>query len=418
MRTLNYIDPFFSPLPAFRNVTSRNYKPVVTPKKAGSAKDTVVIKAAKGAILTDTNNNEFVDFYHSHGTNILGHHPDNLIKNIASYGMSTPAETLLTDAIREAIPSIDQVRLVSSGTNAVMSAIRLARTFTGKRKVIKFDGSIHGDSGPFQVYPGLQLEFNSKVSSHGIPNEIVNETIELPFNNVPLVLETFAKYRDDIAAIIVEPVPVNNGVILPDQGFLKFLRKVTSEHQSLLLFDEITTGFRPKLSGAQGYFGVTPDLTILGKIIGGGFSMGAFGGRGEIMSLFTDESSVDYTGPDAIKAGYDAIQRLKSPLFYKTLNHISRDFIFCLKEITKDKGIVIHSFQSIFSIWFSGKEINNYADSLNSDSKRFKHFHKKVWENGIFLSPSQHKANFISMAHTPADLNRTLEVVNLVLKTL
>lgn len=390
----------------------------------------VFIKKAGGSKLYDVDSNEYIDFCLSWGVHILGHSHREIsdavreaLNNGTSYGMPTPGETIFAKAITEVVPSIEMVRLVNSGTEAVMSAIRLARAYTEKKKIIKFDGCYHGHADHLLVSAGSGLASLGYSSSAGVPEEFVQHTISLPFNNEALVAEAFTKYKNEIAAIILEPVPANMGVVLPKQGFLQFLRNITYEFQSLLIFDEVITGFRCGIDGAQGYFGVTPDITTLGKIIGGGFPIGAYGGRREIMSLVAPEGNVYQAGtlagnPIGVAAGIAVLKKLHLPLFYEQLNLKSSDFIFKLAEITKDRGVVINSFKSMFTLFFKDNEVVDYEDVKRTDLKRFEKFYKKTLEKGIFFVPSQFETNFISAAHLPQDLYKTLEVVSFVLKTL
>ena len=412
MKTLNYIDTIINPSILHDRINHHVDfgKNEATNHLNNTHAKPFVIKSSKGVTLTDTDNNKFIDFNLSQGANILGHTPVKVLDSIEealwdgiNQEMPTLVENLLAESIKEAMPSMEQVRLMNSGIEAVNDAIRLARAYTGKRMVIKFGGSFHGNPTQFNL------------SSKGIPVEFTKLTVSLPYNNQDAIAETFLKYQDDIAAIIVEPVPSSIGVVLPKAGFLQFLRELTFKHRSLLIFDEITTGFRPRITGAQGYFGITPDLTVLGKIVGGGFPVGAFGGKSEIMSSIECESEGSMHSITAT-AGLATLKRLKSPLFYETLNHKSRDFTYWLQEISKDKGIVVNSFQSMFSIFFSDKEITNYNDVKNSDVKRFNRFTSKLLDEGVYLSQSRFEANFVSMAHLPEDLNRMLEVMFKVLK--
>jgi glutamate-1-semialdehyde 2,1-aminomutase len=396
----------------------------------GINSEPIFIKKAHGATLYDVDDNKYVDFCLSWGVHILGHGNPDILDSVnealskgTSYGMPTTGETLLAKAIAETVPSIEMVRLVNSGTEAVMSAIRLARAYTGKNKIIKFDGCYHGHADSLLVSAGSGLASLGIASSAGVPDSFLQHTISLPFNDELSVFEAFAKYKNDIAAIIVEPVPANMGVVLPQNGFLQFLRNITSEYQSLLIFDEVITGFRPGIGGAQGYFGITPDITTLGKVIGGGFPVGAYGGRKEIMSLIAPSGDVYQAGtlsgnPIAVAAGIATLKKIRLPQFYEPLNHKSRDFIFYLEEITKHKGVVINSFKSMFTLFFNENPVNNYEDVKRSNLKRFEKFYKKLLEQGIFFSPSQFETNFISAAHLPEDLNKTLEVINRALKTI
>lgn len=390
--------------------------------------DPLFIRKAKGAKLYDIDKNEYVDFCLSWGVHLLGHAPTSVLDAVedaiwdgTSYGMPTPGETIIAQMISEIVPSIEQVRLVNSGTEAVMSAVRLARAFTGKKKIIKFDGGYHGHVDHLLVSAGSGLASLGISSTPGVPEEFVQQTISIPFNDELQVFEAFARNPNEIAAIIVEPVPANMGVVLPNEGFLKFLRNITNQYNALLIFDEVITGFRPKIGGAQDYFGVTPDITTLGKIIGGGFPIGAYGGRRDIMQLIAPQGDVYQAGtlagnPIAVAAGIATLKRLQAPLFYETLNHKSRDFIFWLTEITRNKGIRVNAFQSMFTLFFNDGEIRNYEDVKKSDTARFEKFYKKLLDKGVFFSPSQFEANFISAAHLPEDLNKTLDIINTVLK--
>ncbi|HEY4787710.1 MAG TPA: aminotransferase class III-fold pyridoxal phosphate-dependent enzyme [Bacteroidales bacterium] len=412
MKTLNYIDPTVnsSDMVEASNLHTSNEKMKFTDgqdsllSKSGNAQKghQLILKSADGVKVTNKNNKQYIDFYLSQGSNILGHTHHKVINAIEgalwdgiNHGIPTIAEDFLAESVREAVPSVEAVKFYNSGSGAVKGAIRLARAFTHKRKVIKFEGA----------------------RTNCTMEELLSDTISLSFNDQDSISEVFLKYKDDIAAIFVEPVPANMGVVLPKQGFLEFLRNITREHQSLLIFDETTTGFRPKISGAQGHFGINPDLTILGKIIGGGFPVGAVGGGKDIISQLEFQNIDDPINSITATAGIATLKHLSSPLFYETLNHKSRDFMYWLKEIAEPRGAKINSFRSMFSLYFSEKEIVSYNDTKNSDLKRFEHFYKEALKEGVYFSPSPYEANFISIAHKPDDLNRTLDVVHKVLKT-
>ena len=388
MKTLNYIDPIVSPAILLdRPGLHTNFESQWNNKKQDhsqnfSVDNRFVVKYANGSKITDTRGNEYIDFNLSQGANILGHTPsyvlnaiDEALKNGISHGMPTQAENLLAKSIREALPSVEKIKLLNSGAEAVKGAIRLARAFTGKKRIVVIEGT-----------------------NANIANNKANDSSILPFNNINVVAETFSKYGNEIAAIFVEPIVTNRGVVLPNLEYLQFLRNITSENQSLLIFDETTTGFRSKLSGAQGYFNVIPDLTVLGKIVGAGFPIGAVGGKKEIIALPDIESNDIPLNSITAIAGIAALKRISSPLFYETLNHRSRDFIYCLTEITKHKGIKVNSYRSMFSIQLP-------------EDRNYELFHKKLMEKGVYLSPTSHEPNYISIAHLPEDLNRTLEVV-------
>ncbi len=388
----------------------------------------IFIRKASGSKLYDVDDNEYIDFCLSWGVHILGHAPKKVLSEVqaaiwngTSYGMPTPGETILAEMITKAIPAIEKVRLVNSGTEAVMSAVRLARAFTGKKMIIKFDGCYHGHVDHLLVSAGSGLATLGISSSLGVPEEFVNLTISLPFNDEQLVTEAFARYKNEIAAIIVEPVPANMGVVIPRETFLPFLRNITKDFHSLLIFDEVITGFRPQIGGAQGYFGIRPDLTTLGKIIGGGFPIGAYGGRKDIMSLVAPEGEMYQAGtlagnPIAVTAGIASLNQLCIPHFYETLNHKSNGFITTLREISKNKGVLINSFQSMFTIFFHEGEIVNYENVKKSDLARFEKFFKKSLDQGLFFSPSQFETNFISVAHSNEDLDKTIDICEKILK--
>jgi glutamate-1-semialdehyde 2,1-aminomutase len=390
--------------------------------------DPVFIRKGSGSKITDVDDNEYIDFCLSWGVHILGHAPGDVVRKVeaaiklgTSYGMPTPGETVLAEMITATIPSIGMVRMVNSGTEAVMSAIRLARAYTGRNKIIKFDGCYHGHVDYMLVTAGSGLASLGISSSPGVPEEFLQHTIRVPFNDDIQVSGVFERYKDEIGAVIVEPIPANMGLVLPREGFLQFLRDITNQHHSLLIFDEVITGFRPQLGGAQEFLGVMPDITTLGKIIGGGFPVGAYGGRKEIMQMVAPEGSVYQAGtlsgnPVAVAAGIATLSQLQQPQFYDSLNKKSHDFIVHLEEITARKGVIINSFKSMFTIFFTDNEVNNFEDAKKSDLARFEKFFKKALDKGLFLSPSQFETNFISVAHSPADLDKTAEIISEALK--
>jgi glutamate-1-semialdehyde 2,1-aminomutase len=392
--------------------------------------DPIFIRSAHGAVIQDIDHNKYTDYCLSWGVHILGHTNKKVITQVeeaiwngTSFGMPTPGETDLAREIVKAVPSIEMLRLVNSGTEAVMSAIRLARGYTGRTKIVKFDGGYHGHVDHLLVSSGSGVATLPSSSSNGVPEAFTSETLSIPFNDTDMVIETFAKHGKDIAAIIVEPVPANMGVILPNTEFLELLRNITTQYGALLIFDEVITGFRSEIGGAQAYFKVTPDLTTLGKIIGGGFPIGAYGGKKEIMQMVAPLGNVYQAGtlagnPIAVTAGLAVLGELNSPLFYQLLNHKSRDFTFWLSEIVLNKGIRINAFQSMFTLFFTENEVKNYEDVKKCDTKRFEKFYKILLNLGIFFSPSQFEANFISAGHSPEDLNKTLEIVHRVLKSI
>jgi len=392
--------------------------------------DPVFMKQGKGSKIIDIDNNEYIDYCLSWGVLILGHADQvvtrsvsNSIRNGTSFGTPTVLETTLAKMIVDSVPSIEQVRFVNSGTEAVMSAIRLARAFTKKKKIIKFDGCYHGHADHLLVSAGSGLATFKKASSNGVPEEFVNETISIPFNDENTVNTTFNKFKDEIAAVIVEPVPANMGVILPRANYLDFLRKITTENNALLIFDEVITGFRSGIGGIQSFTGIEPDLTTFGKILGGGFPIGVYGGKQALMSLISPDGPVYQAGtlsgnPVAVTAGIATLEVLKQNGFYNTLNKKAADFESELKKIIVNKDIQINFFHSMFTIFFTNSPISNFNDVNRCDFKRFARFHNMLIEMGIYLSPSQYETNFISSAHSYDDLESTLSKIKKVINHL
>ena len=381
------------------------------------------IKKADGPYIYDIDGNKYIDFCLSWGVHILGHNTHNVLKAVSkailngtSYGAPTTLETELAKRIVEAVPSIEKVRFVNSGTEAVMSAIRLARAYTKRDIIVKFDGCYHGHADHLLVSGGSGLSALKESSSSGVPQDFVNKTISVPFNDFKAVKQVFNRYKGKIAAVIVEPVPANMGVVMPKEGFLEFLRKITKTNDTLLIFDEVITGFRFHLSGAQGYFGIKPDLTCLGKIIGGGLPVGAFGGRSEIMNLLAPDGPVYQAGtlsgnPLAMSAGIAVLKEISKAGFYKTLNRSADDFIKEAIKISQKKGFIINAIGPMFSIFFSKGEISNYSGLKNCDTAKFARFCNYLLEKGVYLSPSQGEANFISSSHNSKNLQYTLNII-------
>lgn len=381
------------------------------------------VKKASGATLTDIDDNTYTDYCLSWGVHILGHADGkvaravkNALENGSSYGAPTLLETELAKRIVEAVPSIEKVRFVNSGTEAVMSAVRLARAFTKRNVILKFDGCYHGHADHLLVSGGSGLSELKRSSSDGVPPQFVGLTVSVPFNDRLAVAGAFERHKGKIAAVIVEPVPANMGVILPRDGFLDFLRKITRANDSLLIFDEVITGFRLGLSGAQGYYGVEPDITCLGKIIGGGLPVGAFGGRSEIMDLLSPSGPVYQAGtlsgnPLAMAAGISVLKEISKKGFYGRLNALAGDFVEELKKISEKNAVKVNSVGSMFSVFFSKEEVSDYAGLKKCDTKRFAAFHNAMLDEGIYLSPSQGEADFISNRHAPAVLARTLRAM-------
>lgn len=381
------------------------------------------IDRAEGVTLHDIDGNSLTDFCLSWGVFIVGHaNPtvqqavQEVITRGTSYGIPTLVETALAQRVSQLIPSMQRVRFVNSGTEAVMSAIRVARGFTGRDYIVKFEGCYHGHADHLLVAAGSGVATFGISSSAGVPGDFVKYTLVAPFNDQAAVEELFAKLGDKIAAVIVEPVPANMGVVPEQEGFLKFLRSITKSHGSLLIFDEVITGFRLTLGGAQKYYGIDPDLTTVGKIVGGGFPAAAFGGRAEIMKMLAPEGPVYQAGtlsgnPIAMTAGLATLGILSEEGTYERLNAKAECFIEALQEAVKDKGIVISHVGNMFTPYFThDKQPKNFADVNGSDLTEFARFWRYMFHNGIYLSPSQFESNFISLQHSEELLQHVVEV--------
>lgn len=389
------------------------------------------IASAKGAYMTDADGQTYLDFVGSWGPMILGHnHPEVLADVIEacreglSFGAATEREVEMADLICSIVPSIEMVRMVNSGTEAVMSAIRAARGFTGRNKIIKFAGCYHGHSDAMLVKAGSGVMTAGIPDSAGVPAGCTQDTLTAVYNDLDSVQAIFDQFRGEIAAVIVEPVAANMGVVLPKEGFLEGLRRICTEQGSLLIFDEVITGFRLSLSGAQGYFGVEPDLTTFGKIIGGGMPVGAYGGRKDVMKLIAPSGPVYQAGtlsgnPVAMAAGLRQLKLLReTPDFYKKLNHKADVFFEGMQEAVKAAGKPwqINHIGSLGSIFFTDGPVTNYAEAKTSDTKKFGEYFSYMIKNGIYLAPSQFEAMFLSAAMTEEELANTLEIFKEYLK--
>lgn len=386
------------------------------------------IAKADGTTLTDVDGNSFTDFCLSWGVFVLGHnHPqvraavNQAIELGTSYGIPTLQETALAKLVVDAVPSVEKVRFVSSGTEAVMSAIRVARGFTGRNTIVKFDGNYHGHADHLLVSAGSGVAQLSSSSSSGVPADFTKHTLSLPYNDVAAIKEVFSVRGNEIAAVILEPVAANMGVVIPTVDFLKTLREITTQYGALLIFDEVITGFRLGLSGAQGRLGIVPDLSCFGKIIGGGFPAAAFGGRAEIMDLLAPLGPIYQAGtlsgnPVAMASGIQTIALLSEPDFYVNLETKSNTFIAELKNIIKGKDIVLNHIGSMFTLFFSDHEIRNFDDVKRSDTERFAKLFRAMLKENVYLSPSAFEACFVSAAHTQNDLELTLAKFKKVLK--
>ncbi|MDR0845373.1 MAG: glutamate-1-semialdehyde 2,1-aminomutase [Tannerella sp.] len=381
------------------------------------------IQKARGTTLKDVDGNRFIDFCLSWGVFILGHsHPSvnsairKAVSNGTSYGIPSLQETKLARLVNRCFPSMEKVRFVNSGTEAVMSAIRVARGYTKRNIIVKFDGCYHGHADHLLVSAGSGVAGLSGSSSAGVPDAFTAYTISIPFNDKEAVERLFREKGADIAAVIVEPVPANMGVVLPQNDFLPHLRTITRQYDALLIFDEVITGFRLSVGGAQNRFNITPDLTTLGKIVGGGFPAAAFGGKSEIMSLLAPDGPVYQAGtlsgnPVAISAGIETVKILSKPGYYENLEAKADAFFAELSEVIADKGIRLNHIGSLFTLFFINGDVHSFVDAKNTDQERFGRFFRYMLAHHFYISPSQFEANFLSSAHSDKELKRFVKLV-------
>ena len=393
----------------------------------------VFIDHAKGSKIYDSEGKEYIDYVGSWGPMVLGHaHPEvvDAVKQAAekglSFGAPTEIETLMAAKVCELMPSIDMVRMVSSGTEATMSALRLARGHTGRDKIVKFEGCYHGHSDSLLIKSGSGTLTLGEPSSPGVPKSLAADTITLTYNDSEMVKQAFAELGDQIACIIVEPVAGNMNCIPPVAGFLETLREVCDKHGSLLIFDEVMTGFRTGLQGAQGVYGVTPDLTTLGKVIGGGMPVGAFGGKQEFLESLAPLGPVYQAGtlsgnPVAMAAGLKTLELVAQPDFYQQLTVQTEKLLTGLKDRAKQAGIALTTNQvgGMFGVFFSEDEtVTGYDQVMKCDQERFKTFFHGMLAQGIYLAPSSFEAGFVSAAHSDEDIEQTLDAASKVFQSL
>lgn len=385
----------------------------------------IFIEKAKGPYLYDADGNRYIDYCLSWGPMILGHANTLVLAEVkkvmakgTSFGIPTKLETQLAEMIVKAIESVDKVRLVSSGTEAVMTAIRLARGTTGKDKIIKFIGGYHGHVDHMLVCAGSGATTLGAPSSPGVPKDFTKHTILVSYNDPKAVEKVFTKYRNSIAAVIIEPVAGNMGVIPAKKSFLKGLRTLCTKNKSILIFDEVITGFRIAYGGIQKQLGIKADLTCLGKIIGGGFPIGAVGGKAKIMNNLSPQGSVYQAGtlsgnPVCVAAGIATLKQLKSQNPYPRLNQLTQRFCQQITDILARSGIEhsINQIGSMFTVFFSSGPITDYDSALKSDTKKFACYFKHMLKAGIYLPPSQFEACFLSTQHTESHIKRTVEAV-------
>lgn len=382
----------------------------------------VFIERAAGAYLWDADGHRYIDYVGSWGPMILGHSHSRVtaylhraVQRGTSFGAPTALETRLAGLVREAVPSIEVVRMVNSGTEATMSALRLARGFTGRDKIVKFEGCYHGHADGLLIRAGSGALTMGVPDSPGVPAAIARETIILPFNDLEAVRETFASAGRDIAAVIVEPVVGNMGCVPPKPGYLEGLRQLTKDYGILLIFDEVMTGFRVAFGGAQARFGITPDLTCLGKIIGGGLPVGAYGGRRDIMSLVSPAGPVYQAGtlsgnPLAMTAGIATLEILRDANPYPKLEERAVKLAQGLREAAAAAGVPVQVNQvgSMFTMFFAAEPVTDFASATASDTRAFATFFRAMLQRGVYLPPSQFEAAFFSTAHSDADFEATL----------
>lgn len=390
------------------------------------------IASAKGSTMTDADGKTYIDYVGSWGPMILGHaHPaiEEAVVEAArqglSFGAATEREVEMAELICQLVPSIEMVRMVNSGTEAVMSAIRVARGFTGRDKIIKFNGCYHGHSDGLLVQAGSGVMTAGVPDSGGVPNGCTRDTLTATYNDLDSVKALFAANQNEIAAIIVEPVAANMGVVLPQPGFLQGLRDICDAHGSLLIFDEVITGFRLKIDGAQGFFGVRPDLTTFGKIIGGGMPVGAYGGRKDVMGVVSPLGAVYQAGtlsgnPVAMAAGLAQLKLLRdNPQWYEELNRTGDWFYGQMEQVLREagKGYQVNHVGSLCSVFFTDTPVTDYASAKTADTAAFAACARNYFEHGIYVAPSQFEAMFLSMAHTKEQLEQTLDVLRNYLST-
>lgn len=392
----------------------------------------IVFDRVKGANIWDVDGNQYIDYVGSWGPAICGHsHPEVIealqqcLERGTSFGAPCLEENILASMVIEAVPSVEMVRFVNSGTEACMSVLRLMRAYTGREKIIKFEGCYHGHADMFLVKAGSGVATLGLPDSPGVPKSTTQATLTAPYNDLEAVKALFAANPEEIAGVILEPVVGNAGFIQPDVGFLEGLRDLTKQYGALLVFDEVMTGFRVSLGGAQAKFGVTPDLTTLGKVIGGGLPVGAYGGKKEIMSLVAPSGPMYQAGtlsgnPLAMTAGIKTLEILQRPGTYEYLEKITKELIDGLLAIAKEAGheVTGGSIGGMFGMFFTANMVHSYEDAKSSDLIKFTKFHRGMLERGIYLAPSQFEAGFTSLAHNTEDIQKTLNAAKEVLNSL
>jgi len=394
--------------------------------------DPVFIARASGAYITDSDGKDYIDYVGSWGPMILGHaHPDVIATvkaaadNGLSFGAPTELETRMADKVCELVPSMDMVRMVSSGSEATMSAIRLARGYTGRDKIIKFEGCYHGHADSLLVKAGSGALTLGVPDSPGVPASLAALTLTLPYNNLQPVADTLAQLGDEVACIIIEPVAGNMNCIPPVAGFLEGIRELCSKHGVVLIFDEVMTGFRVALGGAQAHYGIAPDLTTLGKVIGGGMPVGAFGGKREIMEKIAPLGPVYQAGtlsgnPIAMSAGLKTLELISAPGFYPELSEKVVYLTDGILAAAKESGIAMscNRVGGMFGLFFSSQQVTSFAQATQCNSEQFKAFFHGMLAEGVYLAPSAYEAGFVSSMHGQRELDATIAAAKKVLASI
>ena len=389
----------------------------------GVGGDPLFIESGSGCYINDVDGNKYIDYVCSWGPLILGHLDRTVLRSIkdalkkgTSFGAPTEIETQLALLIKEAFPSIEKVRMVNSGTEASMSAIRLARGYTKRDIIIKFDGCYHGHVDGLLVQAGSGATTLGVPTSPGVPQDYIQNTITLPFNDIDAVKEVCASQGEKIASIIIEPVAGNMGVVLPKKGYLKGLREITEKYGIVLIFDEVMTGFRVSHGGAQELYKIKPDLTILGKIIGGGLPVGAYGGKSEIMECISPSGPVYQAGtlsgnPVAMASGVATLEKLKKKGLYKKLERKTKRLSDGIRDAARDVDVPTYHTRvgSMLCTFFSESEVTDYESAKNCDTKRYAAYFHEMLERGVYLAPSQFEASFVSTVHSDEDIDTTIE---------
>ena len=391
--------------------------------------DPLFIASGKGSKINDADGKEYIDYVGSWGPLILGHAHEEILEAIhkaaekgTSFGAPTEMEIQIAEKIIEMVPSVEMVRLVNSGTEATMSALRLARGYTGKNKMIKFEGCYHGHGDSFLIKAGSGALTLGEPNSPGVPADFARNTLTADFNNADSVEQIFKEYSDDIACVIVEPIAGNMGVIPPAKGFLEKLRQLCDQYKSVLILDEVMTGFRVHPGGAQAIYNITPDLTTMGKVIGGGLPVAAYGGKKEIMEQVSPAGPVYQAGtlsgnPLAVAAGLKTLEIISRPGFFDQLNKKSVSFFESTKNLIKQKSwpLSLNYVNSMGCLFFKEGGVTNFAEATQSDTNKFAEFFGKLIEQGIYIAPSQFEAMFISSAHSEEDLGYTADTIKSIL---